>query len=142
MNQLLLDLPLTRTRDMLLARQRGRQIAGLLGFPPEQQTRIAAAVFEIAVTTKHEASLRFQMTDRVFQVVAVPVAALRLEVELPATADKLDRADVTWAVEELDRTTPFDVREELRFLNQELLLALHELQAGRTAGEHTYAAAA
>ena len=34
--------------DVVLARQRARQIAGLLGFAPLDQTRIATAVSEIA----------------------------------------------------------------------------------------------
>jgi signal transduction histidine kinase/CheY-like chemotaxis protein len=35
-------------RDVVLARQRARQLAGLLGFPVQDQTRIATAVSEIA----------------------------------------------------------------------------------------------
>ena len=34
--------------DVVLARQRARQIAGLLGFDAQDQTRIATAVSEIA----------------------------------------------------------------------------------------------
>ena len=34
--------------DVVLARQRARQIAGLLGFDSQDQTRIATAVSEIA----------------------------------------------------------------------------------------------
>src|SRR5690349_20514541 len=35
-------------RDVVLARQRARQVAGLLGFDSQDQTRIATAVSEIA----------------------------------------------------------------------------------------------
>ena len=44
----LLTLEIRLEPDVVLARQRARQIAGLLGFPPLDQTRIATAVSEIA----------------------------------------------------------------------------------------------
>ncbi|MGZ3338039.1 MAG: histidine kinase dimerization/phospho-acceptor domain-containing protein, partial [Isosphaeraceae bacterium] len=44
----LLTLDVRLEPDVVLARQRARQIAGLLGFPPLDQTRIATAVSEIA----------------------------------------------------------------------------------------------
>ncbi|MGZ3303028.1 MAG: ATP-binding response regulator, partial [Isosphaeraceae bacterium] len=44
----LLTLDVRLEPDIVLARQRARQIAGLLGFPPLDQTRIATAVSEIA----------------------------------------------------------------------------------------------
>jgi hypothetical protein len=131
MNQLLLELPLRRNRDLLLARQRGRQIAGLLGFGPAQQIRIAAGVFEIAGGAAEDAVLRFSITEEVFRVVAVPAAALRLEMALPGPVGKLDLADLVWAVRELDQDTPLEVRDEMRRQNQELLLALVELEKCR-----------
>src|SRR5271165_962683 len=48
MSLLLLTLDVRLEPDVVLARQRARQIAGLLGFPPLDQTRIATAVSEIA----------------------------------------------------------------------------------------------
>jgi len=44
----ILSLALHAERDVVLARQRARQIAGLLGFDTQDQTRIATAVSEIA----------------------------------------------------------------------------------------------
>ena len=44
----LLTLDVRLEPDVVLARQRARQIAGLLGFAPLDQTRIATAVSEIA----------------------------------------------------------------------------------------------
>ena len=44
----LLTLILRSKRDILLARQRARQVAGLLGYKPRDQAVIAAAVFEIS----------------------------------------------------------------------------------------------
>ena len=48
MNMRILTLEIRLEGDVVLARQRARQIAGLLGFPPLDQTRIATAVSEIA----------------------------------------------------------------------------------------------
>jgi anti-sigma regulatory factor (Ser/Thr protein kinase) len=44
----LLTLELRYERDVVLARQRGRQIARLLGFDAQDQTRIATAISELA----------------------------------------------------------------------------------------------
>src|SRR6266849_5532239 len=44
----LLTLSLRNKRDVLLARQRARQIAGLLGYSPQLRLAVAARVFEIA----------------------------------------------------------------------------------------------
>lgn len=44
----LLTLELGYEHDVVLARQRGRQVARLLGFDPQDQTRIATAISELA----------------------------------------------------------------------------------------------
>ena len=44
----MLPVALTCEQDVVLARQRARQLAGLLGFDAQQQTRLATAVSEIA----------------------------------------------------------------------------------------------
>jgi signal transduction histidine kinase/CheY-like chemotaxis protein len=44
----ILSLPIRREPDVVTARQRARQVAQLLGFDPQDQTRIATAVSEIA----------------------------------------------------------------------------------------------
>ena len=48
MTDALLSVAITREHDVVLARQRARQIAGALGFDITEQTRIATAVSEIA----------------------------------------------------------------------------------------------
>ena len=48
MNRAILSVEIRLEHDVVLARQRARQIAGLLGFEPQDQTRIATAVSEIA----------------------------------------------------------------------------------------------
>ncbi|HYE60737.1 MAG TPA: ATP-binding protein [Phycisphaerales bacterium] len=44
----LLTVAVRDERDVVLARQRGRQVAGLIGFDPQDQTRIATAISELA----------------------------------------------------------------------------------------------
>jgi anti-sigma regulatory factor (Ser/Thr protein kinase) len=44
----LLTVRIARDEDVVVARQRARQVADALGFDPQQQTRVATAVSEIA----------------------------------------------------------------------------------------------
>ena len=48
MTRPLLNMEIRLEHDVVLARQRARQVAGLLGFEAQDQTRIATAVSEIA----------------------------------------------------------------------------------------------
>ena len=48
MSKALLTVALQYEQDVVVARQRARQISGLLGFDGQDQTRIATAVSEIA----------------------------------------------------------------------------------------------
>src|SRR5262245_36598512 len=48
MSSALLTLALRHERDVVLARQRARQLGGLLGFDVQDQTRLSTAVSEIA----------------------------------------------------------------------------------------------
>src|SRR5262245_60952821 len=48
MSRAILGMEIRLEHDVVLARQRARQIAGLLGFASQDQTRIATAVSEIA----------------------------------------------------------------------------------------------
>lgn len=48
MNTTILTVEVRKEQDVVLARQRSRQIAGLLGFDTQEQTRIATAVSEIS----------------------------------------------------------------------------------------------
>jgi len=48
MEMLVLELLLNNDRDVVIARQRSRQIAQMLGFAPQDQTRIATAVSEVS----------------------------------------------------------------------------------------------
>jgi hypothetical protein len=147
----ILTLPLRKKRDVLLARQRARQIARLLGFDPREQACIAAGVFAVASTARQRGgrcALRFQLAGDVLQVIPVlgrrrtaglerflrqlPSAAgslLRLEKPLPAKGPAVSREDLPWIVAELARLMPLNAFEEIEQQNQELLHALRELHA-------------
>jgi hypothetical protein len=125
----LLCLEVRRRRDLLIARRRGRQVAGLLGFEAREQACIAAAVFEIGrdVLGSGRGTLKFQVDEAVLKVIPSR-GRIRLEKPLPGKS-LLSREDLVWAVRELARCTGFNLMEEVRFQNQELLHALRDLQA-------------
>src|SRR4051794_22144919 len=55
MTMRILTLEIRQEPDVAHARQRARQVAGLLGFPPLDQTRIATATSEIVRNALHHA---------------------------------------------------------------------------------------
>lgn len=138
---LLFQLPIRRRRDVLTARQRGRQVAALLGFSAAEQTRIAAAVFELAWQTLQQtgrAVLHFELGDDALHVVPYEDAArfarepagplLRLEQRLPLEAACVARDDIPFVAEQLLKLTPVNSFDEIQRLNQELLRTMLELQ--------------
>jgi hypothetical protein len=121
-------------RDLVRVRQRARQIAGLLGFAPADQTWIAATVFEMAWQTwrvRGRAVLRFQIAGARLQV-RVAGSSQGLDQLLPEKASRLAAEDWPWVIDQLDQHTPLNLLEEIYLQNQELLGVLHELRRGRT----------
>jgi hypothetical protein len=134
----LLSLNLRGRRDLMRARWRARQIAGLLGFDFLAQAEIAALVFEIARRTygrQGRSVLRFQLAGDWLHVFprGGRDRADRLVRALPPQALAPAREDVPWLIRELGRLTPLNLFEEFRRQNQELLGALNEAQRRRTA---------
>lgn len=165
MSTILFSLPLTQNRDLFQARQRTRQIAGLLGFEGLEQTTISALVLAIsleALSQNRSAWLQVAIGDghleirceaparqnvdpcnlpfrkircrpQTFsgplpqfypgmQAEVDPDGGLRtLTFALPEKPSRIETADLPWAVQELDRTTPLNVLEELSHWNQEML---------------------
>jgi anti-sigma regulatory factor (Ser/Thr protein kinase) len=77
MSQILCRTELRSAEDVVLARQQARQIAGLLGFDAQDQTRIVTAVFEIARN-----AWRCATSAKVeFSVELAPPQALSVEVK-------------------------------------------------------------
>src|SRR5262249_44179775 len=135
-------------RDVIVARQRARQIAGLLGFAPEEQAFITAAVGEVARSIGR-GTLDFQVDDNILRVApatrepghnTLPHAraprvagpnSLRTEKALPSKATALDPDHLAWAIQELEHLTPLNVAEEVRQQDRELLRVMHELHKCR-----------
>lgn len=127
----LLTLPLRCKRDLVVARQRAGQIAGLLGFERRELAGIAAAVFEIAGQVwrrTRRGRLTFQVSSRSLCVTSDPVTTFSLAVPFPDGVTRLEASDVTFAVRELGDLTPLDLLAEMQQQNLELLRALHDLK--------------
>jgi hypothetical protein len=138
MNTSLLTLRVRRKRDLVLARQRARQLAGLLGFDLRGQLAFACGVFEAACRAALQLgriTLEFRLTGDALQAhcrqsvtadpetVPIPCVQKRLPHPLPQ-----DREDLAWLVDKFTRRLPEDLFDELRQQNSEMLRALAELQ--------------
>jgi hypothetical protein len=134
MNTLLLTVPVGRKRDVVVARQRARQIASVLGFGAHEQSCIAAAVFELtrqALATSEHATIHFEVAQNALHVFPQGVKgerSVRLEKPLPVSDNALAREDLSWVIRELVQRTPETVFEEINRQNQELLVVLLELR--------------
>src|SRR5271168_4958653 len=74
MSQALFSLPLRNKRDSMIARQRTRQLAGLLGYDIQEQARIAAGVFAVAwqiLSLRSPVQLCFHLNNDMLQVHAL-----------------------------------------------------------------------
>ena len=146
MGQTLLSLPLRNKRDAMVARQRTRQLTGLLGYDIHDQAGIAAGVFAVAwqiLSLQSPVQLSFLLDNGLLKVLAearrkLPGSrpaepnprVLCLERPLPARA-KMGAEDIAWAVDRLDQVTPAHMYDEVYRLNQELLAALQALEASQ-----------
>jgi hypothetical protein len=126
----------------MIARQRSRQLAGLLGYGIEEQARIAAGVFAVAwqiLSLRSPVQLCFHVEDDKLRIVARPGrkvvtdraaeegrSVVCLERALPGRA-KVCAEDLAWAVDKLDQITPAHMYEEVYRLNQELLATMQAL---------------
>ena len=133
MARLLYSLPVRGIRDLLLLRQRTRQIAGLLGFDSPAQGRIAAQAFALACPPdrpRSRCTVAFAVSRSmlIVRVSAPPTpqtlvsgAGQATTFALPITGPKLAGEDIGWAMRELAKITPLDVLAELQRLNADVL---------------------
>ena len=129
---------------MVLARQRTRQLAGLLGFEAGEQACLAAAVFSLACQARpgQGAALYFRVAGGVLRIALRENRGrrhLRLEKALPGEP-RLAARDLKWALAELARRTPLNLFSEMKELNQELLAALLSNRGEKRPGRHEAAA--
>ncbi len=140
MNAPLLVLAIRNKRDIVQARQRIRQTAGLLGFDHQEQSGLASAVFEIACKLRQQSragEIRLHVEADALHLIAYcpdgeatpPHATLHLQRPLPTKALNFTSEDLAWAVVELELLTPLNLFDEIHQQNQELLLLVRDLQA-------------
>jgi hypothetical protein len=82
----LLSLPVRGRRDILLARQRARQLAGLLGYDAATRLGVAAAAFEVAwgaYPARGRSTVVFQIEEGLLQIFAAGTADERRGVSPP-----------------------------------------------------------
>jgi hypothetical protein len=148
---MLVTLPLRSHRDILLARQKARQIAVLFHFQPQDQVCIAAGAFAVAAQAlrhSRSAELRIQIDNTALHVFARvkgsahlarkknqalrSACSLRLVKTLPTSGPEFAVEDLAWLVGQLSRGAPHRIFEEIDQQNQEVLALLHALQSART----------
>lgn len=154
MAETLLVVKVRGQRDVMRARQRARQICGLLGYDRGRQAVLAATVFlqaQQALSRGALVMLHFQVDQDQFRVEAslpevppsltapalgiLPLSApeplLQLCQPLPKRDDALGAVDLAWIARQLQQHTPLNLFEEIQRQNQELLAVHLELQACR-----------
>jgi hypothetical protein len=144
---------LRERRDVLVVRQRARQVAHLLQFPPLEQACIAAGVFMIADQARRAYSvpeLCFELLEGNLNVFARPSAEslkrteealLKLSKPLPEAARKESPEDLGWLIARINDQTPRDLYGEVCKQNQDVLHLLHLLQNTEASGESSFSAA-
>jgi hypothetical protein len=133
MARLLYSLPVRGVRDLLLLRQRTRQIAGLLGFDLPAQGRIAAQTFALACPANRaraRCTVAFALSRSMLIVrVTAPRGPQTLAYgagqatafALPSAGPRLAGEDIGWAMRQLANITPLDALGELQRLNADVL---------------------
>lgn len=134
-SQTLLRLPLRNCRDLLLARQRARQIAQILRFPAADATAIASKTFLIAaasachgkvavlVVSLQEGHLRIEIDCRKGWTAPPPLIQA-----LPADESRLANDDILFVLAQMDGLTPPTPLAELVRLHEEMLGLLARLR--------------
>lgn len=128
MKQILLSLQVDGKKDLVLLRQRTRQLAALLGFPAEDQAILATVVFDRACRVyrkRRRTSWIFWVEDR--QIRILPSVPLLPDVEIHKRLPEkslLSSVDIQWVMQQICRLTPVDIFGEIQKLNQDMLQAL------------------
>jgi hypothetical protein len=134
MKQILLSLPVQGKKDLVLVRQRTRQLAALLGFSAEDQAVLASVIFDRACRVyqqRRPTSWIFRVENRQLRIApSSPLMAdLGVHKRLPEYA-VLSEADLSWVIRQVCRLTPVDIFAEMQKLNQEILQALLGREVG------------
>jgi hypothetical protein len=131
MNRLICRVRLRSGRDLLVARQRARQVARLLGFDALEQLRIAAETFALAGRIRPTRGLEVDFrlcAGQLWVVLHRSSARARPRCfPLPCNGDGMPWYDARWVISAVSRLAPMNVLDEIRQLNQDLLHALDGL---------------
>lgn len=146
MDMMILKVAIRYEQDIVLSRQRARQIAEHLGFDNNEQTRISSAVSEIARNAfqyAKEGEVDFQVRTGMgrgilgarrlmddFRIDAEPGkgTVVTLVKTIPAKTPEVTSETVSQLFEILKRKEPENPYVEMQQQNQELVQTLHELQ--------------
>ncbi len=139
----LCTLPLRSKRDILLARQKARQVALLFHYEIQNQICIAAGTFAVAcqaLRQSRHSQLCIRIENKALHIVtcrgqksahqgpqAPEGSGLRLIKPLPPTAADVTAEEIPWLLEQLDKQAGFQLFDEIEHQNQEVLVLLHTL---------------
>lgn len=141
------SLEIGRKRDVMVARQRTRQIARLLGFECSDEAALAATVFALArncLAQSGAVTLHFRLRRNMLQVVpeladpaSIPFEASarwstwRVEKPLPHNDAAMTVEDLAWSLQTMSEFAPVNVFDEIAQHNDDLLHLLRELRECR-----------
>ncbi|MCE9553142.1 MAG: hypothetical protein K8T91_07160 [Planctomycetes bacterium] len=127
-------------RDVLVARQKARQIAHLLHFPPLEEACIAAGTFAVAAQARDHyeiCDLCFQLDHHQLVVFAKPLgdepsvpsakSLMKLAKPVPDAARGYSVDELAFLIGRINDQAPADLFGDLSKQNQEILLLLHLL---------------
>ena len=132
-------------REVLVARQKARQIAHLLHYPPLEEACVAAGVFAIAAQAREHyeiCDICFQLDSQHLVVFARPLnqpdvleapqaksngPMLKLSKSLPEAAKGYSVDELAFLIGRINEQAPADLFGELSKQNQEILILLHML---------------
>src|SRR5262245_54628035 len=123
MDTAILTLRIKGKRDVVVVRQRARQIAGLLGLEGRRRADFAGTAFETAcgiLNAGGPGAIEFHLHEGCLEmkVISKKNRGQRLDLPLPGNEPSLSRDDVAWVVAALDKLTPLDLFEEMHVQNQ------------------------
>jgi hypothetical protein len=136
----LMTLTLRSKRDILLARQRARQIAALFQFEAKEKACIAAGSFAIATQALQQSrssQLCIQTESDTLHIFTksrgngVAEKSMRLVKRLPRTAAEFAAEDIQWLCKQLNHQSTLHVFEEIHHQNREMLAVLHALHVAQ-----------
>jgi hypothetical protein len=133
----ILSLPLCGKRDVLRARQRARQVAGIVGLDLMERAGFAAAVFACACRTWRAGgrAAEFRLAGgRLFFLPTNSQWGKPVHWPLPARALPVTREEVPFIARALGEMTPLDVFEEFEQQNREYLQLRQQFQSSASDG--------